>query len=75
MTMHDELSKIVLTKVLDKLDLSKIAEEMQPQIEQEIRKGILRSLRDLEWTDLLYDQLDMEKIGKAISAKMIATLK
>ena len=75
MTMHDELSKIVLAKVLDKLDLSKIAEEMQPQIEQEVRKGIIRALRDLEWAELLYDQLDMEKIGKAVSAKVIAAIK
>jgi hypothetical protein len=75
----DLISRAVLERAFEQLDVDAMVKEILPQIKKQVQRDILQAVKDYDFTDMIYNALDGEgrfsaALGKKISAAVLSSV-
>jgi hypothetical protein len=72
----DIITKVVLERALDKINIEELLVESLPQIKKQIQKDLIDAIKNYDFADLVYDAInESDLIRKAVVSTVVKALK
>ena len=69
-TIEEQVTKRVLNKALEQIDIDALVKRMLPEIQAGIERGIKRAINDMDWFDWVQDAMPASAINKRVKEKL-----
>jgi len=64
------MEKQIAEKVLAQIDIDKLAARIAPAIEKAIMSEMLKAIKNMDWDDLIFNNIPAKEIGLTIRNKL-----